>query len=312
MSNSGQKKVLVIALGGNALVKKGQKGTFREQVGNLKEIAPTIVRLSRDYSIVLTHGNGPQVGTLYLQQESTPSLPPYPLHACVAMTQSLIGYMIQQAISSVEPSMETVVVTTRVLVDRDDPAFKNPNKPIGPYYSEGEARFLEKNRGWKMTYVKGRGWRRVVPSPYPKKILELRVIKEVLGLNRIVVAVGGGGIPVVEDKNGYRGVDAVIDKDLASSLLASEIGAEKFIIVTDVEGVYMDYGKPKARLLDKICVSEAIKLVEEGYFPPGSMGPKVEAAARFVMSTGKTAVIGLLDDLENVVNVLSGTVFTEC
>lgn len=312
MSIFRQKKILVIALGGNALIKRGQKGTFEEQVENLKKIAPTIAKLSKDYSIILTHGNGPQVGMLYLQQESIPDLPSMPLHACVAMTQSLIGYMIQQAFSSVESCLETVVVTTRVLVDKNDPAFKNPSKPIGPYYTEEEARKFEKNKGWKMVYVEGKGWRRVVPSPCPKKILELGVIKEALSVKRIVVAVGGGGIPVIEDENGYRGVDAVIDKDLASSLLASEIGAEKFIIVTNVDGVYLDYGKPTARLLDEICASEAIKLVEEGYFPPGSMGPKVEAAARFVTITGRTAVIGLLDDLENIVNSLSGTMIKKC
>ncbi|RLE60846.1 MAG: carbamate kinase [Thermoprotei archaeon] len=312
MSIFRQKKILVIALGGNALIKRGQRGTFEEQVENLKKIAPTIARLSKDYSIILTHGNGPQVGMLYLQQESISDLPSMPLHACVAMTQSLIGYMIQQAFSFVEKNLETVVITTRVLVDKNDPAFKNPSKPIGPYYTEKEARKFEKDKGWKMVYVEGKGWRRVVPSPRPQKILELGIIKETLSVERIVVAVGGGGIPVIEEKNGYRGVDAVIDKDLASSLLASEIGAEKFIIVTDVEGVYLDYGKPTARLLDGICASDAIKLVEEGYFPPGSMGPKVEAAARFVMITGRTAVIGLLDNLESVVNSLSGTIIKKC
>lgn len=305
-------KILVIALGGNALIRKGQKGTFKEQLENIKRLSPILVRLARSYKVVITHGNGPQVGLLYLQQELAPDLPKMPLHACVAMSQGLIGYIIQQAVSSLDTGIEVTALLTRVVVDPNDPAFNNPTKPIGPYYNEREAKRLSVEKGWKMAYIPGKGWRRVVPSPKPLKILEFDSIMEAVRLEKLVIAVGGGGIPVVETRRGYVGVDAVVDKDLASSLLASELNASKFIIATDVEGVYLDYGKPTARLLREICARKALKLVAQGYFPPGSMGPKVEAAAKFAMKTGRTATIGLLESLERLVDGSSGTVIKNC
>ncbi len=304
---------ILVALGGNALVRKGHTGTYSEQLGNLARIAPTLAALARRHRLILTHGNGPQVGLLYLQQEHTPpGLPRLPLHACVAMTQSLIGYMIQQAASAADPGLETAVITTRVLVDPSDPAFTKPTKPIGPYYTRQEAARLAREKGWKMVHIPGKGWRRAVPSPKPLKVLEAPLISATARPGRLTVALGGGGIPVVRDTEGYRGVDAVVDKDLASSLLATTLGVATLVIATDVPGVYMDYGTPQARLLDELCAHEALKLAQQGYFPPGSMGPKVEAAARYALATGNTAVIGHLDHLADLVSMRRGTLIKPC
>ncbi|MGC9107125.1 MAG: carbamate kinase [Infirmifilum sp.] len=301
-------KVIVIALGGNALIRKGQRGTFQEQVENLIRITPEIARASRSYRIVLTHGNGPQVGNLYLQQEHTRDVPPMPLHACVAMTQSLIGYMIQTAFSKCCPELRVNVVPTRVVVASDDPAFSNPTKPIGPYYDGAQVEDLKK-KGWSLVMVPGRGWRRVVPSPKPREIVELEQIRTSVERFEVTVAVGGGGVPVVKHNGSLVGVDAVIDKDLASSVLAVSLNAESFLILTDVEGVYLDYGSEKQQLIREIRLREAQELLEKGYFPPGSMGPKVEAVIEFVRATGRKAIIGHLDKLEEIIRGVSGTIF---
>lgn len=305
-----KKPVLVLALGGNALLRKGERGTFEEQLSNLLRVAPSLLELSREYQLVVTHGNGPQVGNLYLQQESTSEVPPMPLHACVAMTQSLIGYLIQLAVNSVDPGARVAVVPTRVLVDPEDPAFRGPTKPIGPYYPEHLREALAA-RGWELVHVPGRGYRRVVPSPRPKRIVDIDVIRELLGRVDLVVAAGGGGIPVVERGGRLEGVDAVIDKDLASSLLARELGADILVVLTDVEGVYLNYGRPDARLLTRLCASEAERLLSEGHFPPGSMGPKVEACVEFVRSGGRAA-IGSLERALEVVRGVSGTLLENC
>ena len=300
--------IILVALGGNALVRKGERGRFNEQVANLSKIASHLVDLSRRYILVVTHGNGPQVGALYLQQETVKDVPLMPLHACVAMTQSLIGYMIQEALNDIDPSLSIAVCTTRVLVDPSDPAFKKPSKPIGPYYSREEAEELQRKRGWVFVEIPGRGFRRVVPSPKPLKIVDLPVVKSLLGKVDVIVAGGGGGIPVIRYGNGFKGVDAVIDKDHLSSLLAVELNAELLAILTDVDGVYLDYGKPSQRLLKKLTVDEAEKLLDRDVFPPGSMGPKVEAAVKFVLKTGRPAVIGNLKNLKDVVKLKKGTI----
>lgn len=300
-------KVLIFALGGNALIRKGQRGTFSEQVENLTRIAPMIEVVTEEYRVVLTHGNGPQVGNLYLQQESTVEVPPMPLHACVAMTQSLIGYMIQTAFSSCCPDLRVNVVPTRVIVDAGDPAFLSPSKPIGPFYDESRVEELKK-RGWSMVKVPGKGWRRVVPSPKPREIVELEQIKVSIERFEVTVAAGGGGIPVVREGKFIKGVDAVIDKDLASSLLAVSLDAESFIILTDVDGVYLDFGLESQRIIREFRLDEAEELLKKGYFPAGSMAPKVEAAVEFVRKTGREAVIGNLDRLEEIIRGESGTV----
>lgn len=305
------KKIIVIALGGNALIRRGQTGTFEEQVENLRRIAPSIAQLTDRYRVVLTHGNGPQVGNLYLQQELTREVPAMPLHACGAMSQALIGYMIQTAFSSCCPGIRVNVVLTRTLVDPNDPAFSNPTKPIGPYYPESQVEALTK-RGWRLVYLQNRGWRRVVPSPKPRGIVDLEQIKASIENFEITVAVGGGGIPVVDRGRGLEGVDAVIDKDLASSLLAVLLDADMFVILTDVEGVYREYGSPNQVLIRELCYEEAEKLLEAGYFPPGSMGPKVEAAVFYVKKTGRRALIGSLDRLKEVIEGESGTVIRRC
>lgn len=305
------KKLIVIALGGNALIRPGQRGTFEEQVENLVSVARAVAKLTGEYRVVLTHGNGPQVGNLYLQQEALKEVPPMPLHACVAMTQSLIGYMIQTAFSVCCPEVRVNVVPTRVLVDRGDSAFEKPTKPIGPYYPDSDVERL-KSRGWRLVYLQGKGWRRVVPSPRPVDIVDLEQIRCSVEKFDVTVAAGGGGVPVISTGSGLAGIDAVIDKDLASSLLASLLGAEKLVILTDVEGAYREFGTPQQSLIRDMCVEEAERLLSAGYFPPGSMGPKVEAAALFVRRTGRSAAIGSLDRLEDVIRGTSGTVVRKC
>ena len=305
---SREKELVVLALGGNALIRRGQKGAFKDQLANLKRIAPDIARLARKYTLLITHGNGPQVGALSLQQEvARDQVPPQPLHVCVAMTQAQIGYMIQLAISDADPSLTVAVVLTRVLVDLHDPAFEKPSKPIGPYYDREEAELLEKEMGWVFARIPGRGYRRVVPSPRPLEVIDIRAIESALEACDVVVAGGGGGIPVTLKGKGLVGVDAVIDKDLTSSLLARTLRATKFVILTDVDAVYINYGTPNAQPLRRVTPSVLRKYLKEGHFPPGSMGPKVEAVIEFVEATGKAAAIGHLDEMHAVVEGEKGT-----
>ena len=303
-----KKELVVLALGGNALIRRGQRGTFEDQLTNLRRIAPDIARLAKEYTLLVTHGNGPQVGALSLQQEAARDrTPPQPLHVCVAMTQAQIGYMIQLAISDADPSLSVAVVLTRVLVDPRDPAFKRPSKPIGPYYDREEAELLGRERGWVFTEVPGRGYRRVVPSPRPLEVVDIRAIESALRVCDVVVAGGGGGIPVALGAEGLVGVDAVVDKDLTSALLARTLKAAKLAILTDVDAVYIGYGTPSARPLRRTTPDELKKYLGEGHFPPGSMGPKVEAAIEFVEATGGAAVIGHLDEMLAVVEGKTGT-----
>jgi len=303
--------LLTIALGGNALLQYGQKGTFEEQLANARLTAKQIVELiKRGYKVVITHGNGPQVGAILLQQEAGSSqVPAMPLHACGAMSQGLIGYMIQQSLINelrkAGIDMPVVTVITQVLVDRNDRAFKNPTKFIGPWYSEEEAKEKDK-LGWVMKYDVGKGWRRVVPSPDPIKQVEIEAIRRMVDSGIIVIASGGGGIPVVDERE-LEGVDAVIDKDLAGERLASSLGAEVFMILTDVEKVAINFKKENQKFLDTLTLEEAKKYYEEGHFPPGNMGPKVLAAIRFVERTGKTAIITSLDKATDALDGKTGT-----
>lgn len=302
-----KKPVVEIALGGNALIQKGQEGTAEQQLDNLKHAMRVIARLDRDYRVVISHGNGPQVGNLLLQMESCQEVPVMPMYVMGAMTQGQIGYMIESSLNTALSELGVgerffLTLLTWVVVDENDPLFKNPTKPIGPFYTREEAA--------KRTYAMvktDKGHRRVVASPKPVAIVQNREIKQLVDLGYIVICTGGGGIPVVRDGHGYRGVEAVIDKDLASSRLAQEISADMFIIATDVPGVSIHWGKPEQRLLRKVSLAEMKRYVEEGHFPAGSMGPKVEALVSFVEATGNRALICHLDDIEKAIAGEAGT-----
>ncbi|TYP48669.1 carbamate kinase [Thermosediminibacter litoriperuensis] len=309
-------KKVVIALGGNAILQPGQKGTFESQLENIKITAKQLVSLvERGYQLLITHGNGPQVGQILLQQKAAEKdgIPPMPLHACGSFTQGLLGYMIQQClyneIKKIGIKKPVVTVVTQVLVSKDDPAFKNPTKPIGPFYSEAHARKAMEEFGEIWKEDSGRGWRRVVASPEPKSIIEIEAIKTLLSQGAIVIASGGGGIPVVLDDNGQLiGVNAVIDKDLAAERMAEEIDADIFVILTDVPYVAINYKKPNQKNLTNITLTEIKKYFEEGHFKEGSMGPKVKAVMRFVENKKKTAVITSLDNALQAVEGTFGTV----
>lgn len=310
-------KLIVIALGGNALLKRGQKGSFGDQYQNVKSTVANVADLiERGYKIVLTHGNGPQVGATLLRHEAAKNIvPPFPLDACGAETQGFIGYMIQQALRNELKSrgIDKFVITiiTRVIVDKHDSAFQNPTKPIGPFYTKEEADTV---RAQKPDLVikedAGRGYRRVVPSPDPKIIAERLAIRALVDAGFVVVACGGGGIPIVEESGHAVGVEAVIDKDLAGQRLATLIGANIFVVLTDVDGAYVNYGKPNQELIKEITSGKLRNYSKEGQFKEGSMAPKVEAAIRFVESGGERAVIAALGDLIEALDGKAGTQIT--
>ncbi|MEB3799040.1 MAG: carbamate kinase [Desulfurococcales archaeon] len=306
-------KTLVIALGGNAFLRKGQPKTVDHQWKNVMLAAKQIVDIyMKGYRIVVTHGNGPQVGMIMEWMESLKDrYPPLTMDIATAMTQGWLGYMLMQSIGNELESRgvdrKVVSIVNQVLVDKDDPAFSNPTKFIGGYYSREEAEMLSKEKGWIMKPDPRGGYRRVVPSPTPIRNIEREAITRLLEEEYIVIASGGGGVPVVEENGILRGVEAVIDKDLASSILAQNISADGLVIATDVEGVYLDYGTSKQRIIRRISVDELEKLYEEGLFPPGSMGPKVRACIEFVKRTGKWAVIGSLENLEEAITGDAGT-----
>ncbi len=307
----------MIALGGNALLKRGQKGTFDDQYQNVKGTVTKVADLiERGYKIVMTHGNGPQVGATLLRHDAAKNIvPPFPLDACGAETQGFIGYMIQQALRNELKSrgIDKFVVTliTRVIVDKHDSAFQNPTKPIGPFYTKEEA---DKVREQKPEIVvkedAGRGYRRVVPSPDPKIIAERTAIRALIDAGFIVVACGGGGIPIIEENGHAVGVEAVIDKDLAGQRLATLIGANMFVVLTDVDGAYVNYGKPNQERIKEITSGKLRNYAKEGQFKEGSMAPKIEAAIRFVESGGERAVIAALGDLIEALDGKAGTQIT--
>ncbi len=303
-----KKPILLIAFGGNALIQKGQPGTASQQIENLKLPMKQIAELSKDYTLIITHGNGPQVGNLLLQQESCEEVPKMPLEIIGAMTQGQIGYMIESSLNTVlmeigiNEQQYFVTMITYVVVDENDPAFRNPTKPIGPFYTEEEA----SNLSYNMVKT-DKGYRRVVASPKPLSIVERREIKKLIEMDFIVICCGGGGIPVIHKERKFRGVEAVIDKDLASSVLAREINADIFIVASDVKGAAVHWGKPEQRILQKVTLSEIDEYAKEGHFPAGSMGPKVEAVARFSQNTGNRGIICHLEDIEKAVRGDAGT-----
>jgi carbamate kinase len=285
----------VIAVGGNAVLTEGEQGTYEQQLANMASLAPVLSDLARDgHRVVFTHGNGPQVGNLAIQQEEGARLvPPQPLFVLGAMTQGQMGHLITAALrgdrATREPPVATIV--THALVDLSDPAFQRPTKPIGPFYSRHEAERLARERHWHVIEDAGRGWRRVVPSPEPLGFLEADAIRALVEAGFVVVASGGGGIPVARQGAGIRGVDAVIDKDLSAQRLASAVGADVLVLLTGVDHVWLGFGTAHQRAVDSMTVDEASKHLADGEFPPGSMGPKVTAAIRFVRSGGERTVI---------------------
>jgi carbamate kinase len=309
--------LVVIALGGNALLQRGEKGTFEDQYENVKKTSASVADLiQRGYKIVLTHGNGPQVGATLLRHEAAKSIvPPFPLDACGAETQGFIGYMMQQALRNELKSRGVdkfvVSVITRMIVDKHDSAFQNPTKPIGPFYTKEEADMIKQQKpDLVIKEDAGRGYRRVVPSPDPKIIAERSAIRALVDAGFVVVACGGGGIPIIEESGHAVGVEAVIDKDLGGQRLATLIGAHIFVILTDVEGAYVNYGKPNQEMIREITSGKLRNYAKEGQFKEGSMAPKVEAAIRFVESGGDRAIIASLGKLIDALDNKAGTQVT--
>jgi carbamate kinase len=279
----------VVALGGNALLGPGERGTAVEQRGNLAKTFSAAASILKDGPVVVTHGNGPQVGNELLRHElASAEAPPLPLYVAVAQTQAEIGALIAAELEPVA-GKRVAVVMTRVVVAHDDPAFADPTKPVGPFYGAERAQALEKERGWAVREDANRGWRRVVPSPRPLEVLELGPIRTLLESGTLVVAVGGGGIPVVARDGRHDGVDAVIDKDHASALLAIQLGAERFVVLTQVPAVYTGFGTDQQQALEELVPGRDDELIDS--LPAGSMRPKVEAAFRFVRETGGEALI---------------------
>ena len=306
-------KTMLLAVGGNSLIRAGQKGTIAEQLANARRTAAEVARLVRDgYRVVLTHGNGPQVGAALLRSERGASqVPGQPLDVCDASTQGEIGYVLQQSLDTelrlAGLQVPVVTVLTQVVVSLDDPAMRRPSKPIGPFYSRADAEERKRLLGWEIVEDAARGYRRVVPSPEPQDIIELEIIRDLMERNVLVIACGGGGIPVAWREGRLQGVEAVIDKDRASALLASRLGVDLFVISTDTDFVYLDYKKPAQRPLHLVGCGELREYADAGHFPPGNMGPKVESVLRFLMQGGREAIITSCENLCSAVSGPGGT-----
>ncbi|MBA7853133.1 carbamate kinase [Enterobacter cloacae] len=297
-----RKPTLVVALGGNALLKRGEPLEAEIQRKNIDLAARTIAGLTEQWRVVLVHGNGPQVGLLALQNSAYDKVAPYPLDVLGAESQGMIGYMLQQALKNSLPQREVSVLLTQVEVDADDPAFSNPTKYIGPVYSEAQAKTLQAEKGWVFR-ADGSYFRRVVPSPQPKRIVESDAIAALIQRDHLVICNGGGGVPVVENANGYHGIEAVIDKDLSAALLARQIEADALLILTDADAVYLDWGKPTQRPLAQVTP----ELLKGMAFDAGSMGPKVAACREFVEACNGIAGIGALADGAEILAGEKGT-----
>lgn len=312
-------KKLVIALGGNALQEAGKPATAQAQLEVVEKTSEYIADIvERGYEVIVAHGNGPQVGRIVIQNEvASASTPAMPFDVCGAMSQGMIGYHIQQGLSKVLRhrgiNKNVVTIVTQVVVDKDDPKFKAPSKPIGPFYTEEEAKAIAAEKGYTMKEDAGRGWRRVVASPLPVEIVELDAVKTLNDAGFVVVTVGGGGIPVVRNEAGdLEGVAAVIDKDLASEKLARDMDADALVILTAVEKVSINFKKPDQKDLDHMSAAEAKQYIKEGHFAPGSMLPKIEAALNFVESKpGRIAIITSLDKAVDAIEGRAGTTITE-
>jgi carbamate kinase len=313
--NAKRKETILIALGGNALSPPQGKGSIEEQIEAIGRSCQQIAGIVKGGAhVVLTHGNGPQVGQLLIQQEHAKDLvPPLPLDVCGAMTQGQIGYLLQQALAQAlyaeGLAVPVATVITQVTVELGDPALEKPTKPIGLFYSKSEAEWLRQSKGYVIRRV-GNGskpYRRVVPSPQPREIVEAKIIEDLVSLGYVVIACGGGGVPVLRENGRLRGVEAVIDKDLASERLATALGAQVLMILTDVERVALRFGTPEQVDLDRLTLRDAKRHLAAGEFPPGSMGPKVEAAIRFVENGGERAIITSLDQAQGALEGRAGT-----
>jgi len=304
---------MLVALGGNAILKERQRGTAAEQFQNLKSALEALTDLMQEgHKIIITHGNGPQVGVLMHQGEiASAEVPPMPLDVLVAETQGQIGYMVQNTLANIlrrrQVKRKVITVITQVIVDKSDPAFDEPTKGIGRFYTREQAKAMMARNGMVMREDAGRGWRRMAPSPEPIDVVEVDFIKEAYTRGDVVIACGGGGIPVLFSGGQYHGVEAVIDKDRASAVLAARCGVELFLILTDVERVYLDFNRPGQRPIGFMSIEEAEDHLREGQFPPGSMGPKIEAAVDFIKMGGKKVIITSLDSIRPAMAVKTGT-----
>ncbi|MBI3183765.1 MAG: carbamate kinase [Myxococcales bacterium] len=306
-------KTALIAVGGNSLIRAGEKGTISEQLANTRRTAQAIVgMIDQGYEVVVTHGNGPQVGAALIRAErASDQVYSHPLDVCDATTQGEIGYLLQQSLSNelfaAGRSHPVVTVLSQVVVSPDDPAMREPTKPVGPFYTRADAEAKQRQLGWWIVEDAARGWRRVVPSPEPLEIVEEGVIKQLLAQGVLVIAVGGGGIPVVRQGGRLKGLEAVIDKDRASALLAARLKVDLLVISTDAPCVFLDYKKPTQRPLARVSAAELRQHYQAGHFPPGNMGPKVESVLRFLESGGREAIITSYEYLCEAVKGTAGT-----
>lgn len=313
-SSADKRPIAVVAFGGNALLRAEDRGTQEEQIARAKQAARWLAEIVRHgYDMVIVHGNGPQVGNILVQaEEASTKIPPQTLDVAVAQTEGSIGFLLQQAMRNRLEQMnlpsDVVTLLTEVEVDANDPAFKRPTKPIGPFFTRYRAETLSRDYGWTMKEDSGRGWRKVVPSPKPVHIMNVGAVRAVLAGHGVVVAAGGGGIPVVRGRDGqWRGIEAVIDKDYASARLGAELKADLYVVLTAVEQVSINFGKPNEKKISEMTVVEAEKHLADGQFPPGSMGPKIEAAIDFVKRSGQQVLITDVDHLREGLDGTAGT-----
>ena len=309
-----KRKIAVIAFGGNAILPGDQKGLQSQQMKKAQKAASLMIDVvKKGYDLIIVHGNGPQVGNLLIQmEEAVNKIPPFSLEVCDAMTEGSMGFMLEKALvnelrkNSIDKQVATLI--TQVVVDKEDPAFKNPTKPVGPFYSQYRAQMLKREKKWAMIEDSGRGYRKVVPSPRPIDIVPKSILYDLIHSGKIIIAAGGGGIPVIINGRGlFQGVEAVSDKDFASSLIAREVKAGLFIILTNVSRVCLNFGSPEEIPLRTLTVTEAQKHLNEGQFPPGSMGPKIKAAIKYVQSGGKEVIITSANHLRAALINRSGT-----
>jgi len=313
-----KQRLALIAFGGNALLPENQRGIQEEQMKNAERAAQLMAHIVRKgYELIIVHGNGPQVGNLLIQmEEAVTKVPPYSLDLCDAMTEGSMGFMLERAITNElrrhSIDKEVITLVTQVVVDRKDPAFNTPTKPVGPFYTRYRAQQLAREKKWTVVEDAGRGYRKVVPSPKPIDVMPKWIIRDLVQAGRIVIAAGGGGIPVILNNRGlFEGVEAVIDKDYAASLIAREVKVDLFIILTGIEEVYINFGKPDQQEMPVLTVDEAEKYLEEGQFPPGSMGPKIQAAIDYIKAGGKEVLITTASHLKAALLKRSGTRIVE-